>query len=463
PWSQAGTEEGDPVFVVGNPGSTSRLTTVSQLRFERDVTLPLQLDALTRRADVLEQYTEAHPDSAEQYDLRNTYFSMANSIKANRGQLDGLKDPQLIARRQAAQEELLAQAPDSLKPEVREVLQSVREVQQSKQALTPRAEAFAFFGTELGARVFLRGLYGYFYSVLKQRGAPADRLEEIKEQALGFDDWPQAVEEAFLRIRLRELRDALGTDDPTLRRVLQGRTPAGLAADLAANSALTDSASYAQVLEEGYLQSDDPSVPIIDALAPLYFQFAEQQQGLQSREDNLNARLARVRFAVYGPSVPPDASFSPRLADGVVQGYTFNGTRAPAFTTFFGLFNHYYAYGDDSAWDLPDRWLNSPDTFDRSTPLNLVTTNDITGGNSGSPLLNEDLELVGLIFDSNIEALPNQYLYTDRVARAVSVDARGILEALDDVYDADRLVLELTTGRQVSTEAEADAMTAGTR
>jgi hypothetical protein len=449
--------------VVGNPGTTSRLTTVSQLRFERDVTLPLQLDALDRRAAVLEQYIEAHPDSAEQYNLRNTFFSMANTIKASRGQLDGLQDARLIARRRAAQEELLAQAPDSLQPEVREVLQNVREVQQSKKALTPRAKAFAFFGTELGSRVFLRGLYGYFYSVLKQRGAPTDRLEEIKEQALGFDDWPQAVEEAFLRIRLQELQQALGPDDPTVRRALQGRAPAGLAADLAANSALTDSARYAQLLDAGYLKSDDPSVPIIDALAPLYFQFAEQQQGLQSREDNLNARLARVRFAVYGPSVPPDASFSPRLADGVVQGYTVNGTRAPAFTTFFGLYNHYYSYGDGTPWGLPGRWIQAPATFDRSTPLNLVSTNDITGGNSGSPLLNEDLELVGLIFDSNIEALPNEYLYTDQSARAVSVDARGILEALDEIYDADRLVLELTTGRQVPTDAEAEAAVTGTQ
>ena len=459
PWSQSGAQEGDPVFVVGNPGTTSRLTTISQLEFERDVALPLQLDALGRRAEVLEAYIEAHPDSAEQYDLRNTFFSMANTIKASRGQLGGLEDPLLLARRRAAEQQLLAQAPDTLRPEIREVLQSISEVQRSKEAIEPRMRAFSFFGSELGARIFVRGLYGYYYSVLKQRGLPEERLAEIREQALAFDDWPEEVEEAFVRIRLRELERTLGADDPTIRRVLQGRTPAGLAADLVDNSALVDSARYAALLEEGYLRSDDPSVPVIDALAPLYFQFAEQQQGLQSREENLNARLARARFEVYGTTIPPDASFSLRLADGVVQGYEFNGTRAPAFTTYFGLYNHYYAYGDDTPWDLPERWLEAPPSFDRSTPLNLVSTNDITGGNSGSPLLNEDLELVGLIFDSNIEALPNEYLYTDQEARAVSVDARGILEALDHIYDADRIVQEVTTGRVVPTEAEADATT----
>ncbi|MDX1548285.1 MAG: S46 family peptidase, partial [Rhodothermales bacterium] len=133
---------------------------------------------------------------------------------------------------------------------------------------------------------------------------------------------------------------------------------------------------------------------------------------------------------------------------------------APAFTTFYGLYNHHHSHPSDD-WRLPERWLTPPATFDLSTPLNLVTTADITGGNSGSPLLDKDLRLVGLVFDGNIESLPNTYLYTDEAARSIAVDARGILEALDDIYDADRIVLELTTGRLVSSEADADA--AGSR
>ena len=141
----------------------------------------------------------------------------------------------------------------------------------------------------------------------------------------------------------------------------------------------------------------------------------------------------------------------------MVKGYDYNGTKAPPYTTFYGLYNDYYSYKGKEPWELPERWLNPPATFDLSTPFNIVSTADITGGNSGSPLLSKDLEIVGLVFDGNIESLPNTYLYRDTAARTVSVDARGILEALDDIYDADRIVLELTKGQMANTEAEADA------
>jgi hypothetical protein len=158
---------------------------------------------------------------------------------------------------------------------------------------------------------------------------------------------------------------------------------------------------------------------------------------------------------VYGTDVPPDASFSLRLSDGVVRGYNYNGTVAPPYTTFYGMYEHNHAYGPDSEWSLPARWTQPPASFERSTPVNLVSTNDITGGNSGSPLLNENLEVVGLIFDGNIESLAGDFIYLPGRMRAVSVDVRGIQEALDDIYDADRLVHEATEGELVPTESAA--------
>jgi hypothetical protein len=140
----------------------------------------------------------------------------------------------------------------------------------------------------------------------------------------------------------------------------------------------------------------------------------------------------------------------------VVSGYEYNGTRAPVYTTFYGLYDRYYSHGAGSLWDLPERWANAPATFDRSTPMNFVSTADIIGGNSGSPVLNTDLEIVGVVFDGNIESLPGDFIYVPDVNRAVTVDSRGILEALDEIYDADRIVLELTTGTMAATEQEAD-------
>jgi hypothetical protein len=174
-----------------------------------------------------------------------------------------------------------------------------------------------------------------------------------------------------------------------------------------------------------------------------------------ARQDAVAAELGRARFALYGTDVPPDATSSLRLSDGVVQGYAYNGTRAPAYTTFYGMYSHHHAFGDGSEWDLPERWESPPSSFDRSTPVNLVSTNDITGGNSGSPLLSKDLKLIGLIFDGNIESLAGDFIFMPEQMRAVSVDVRGMLEALEEIYDADRLAQEVTGGAFVETEAAA--------
>jgi hypothetical protein len=154
--------------------------------------------------------------------------------------------------------------------------------------------------------------------------------------------------------------------------------------------------------------------------------------------------------------VPPDATFSLRIADGLVTSYEYNGTIAPVFTTFYGIYDRHYSFPGKADWALPEKWQGPPAGLDLSTPMNFVSTADIIGGNSGSPVLDQELEVVGVVFDGNIESLPGDYIYLPEKNRSVTVDVRAILESLDVVYDADRLVLELTTGRLVPTEREAD-------
>jgi hypothetical protein len=286
-------------------------------------------------------------------------------------------------------------------------------------------------------------------------------LADIEKDASEIKDFPRDVEKAFILTRLQELRRYLGPNDPTLRGLLAGRTPDELASFLADSSALADTSGFRTLFTRSYMSSKDASVPVIDALGPLYFTLGQQNDHFSAREDNLNAALARARFEVFGTDVPPDATFSLRLSDGVVGGYAYNGTVAPPVTTFYGLYDHYFTYGKGTDWDLPERWLTPPAEFDMSTPLNLVSTNDITGGNSGSPLLNKNLEIVGLVFDGNIESLPNEYLYSDDRARTISVDARGMMEVLGTIYGANRLVLELRTGQLATTDEEADALLQG--
>ncbi len=445
-WSMKGATAEDVVFVVGNPGSTSRLGSVSQLKFERDYTLVQQVNALSRRAEVLRPLAGMDVSSGDALD--NMWFGISNTLKALTGQLAGLRNDTLIARRSAAEfqirEDLFKS--DSLSALYGALFQELDELQLSKRAEADRMAAFTYFGTSIGSRILTRALYGYYLGNLQRRGyADPKILEEIRKDALALEDIPLEADRAMIKLRLTELTEALGEQDPTIRSLLGGLPIDSLVAGMVGMTALSDSAKFATLLDEGFLTSEDPTVPVISALAPLYFTAQQQAESFKNREDLLVAELASLRFALYGTETPPDASFSLRISDGHVRGYSYNGTRAPAFTTFYGLYDHFYAYRSMSgSWNLPERWQDPPEALNLSTPLNLVSTNDITGGNSGSPLLNQDLEIVGLVFDGNIESLPNVYIFSDRTARTVSVDARAILAALQHVYKAESLVKEIS-------------------
>jgi hypothetical protein len=190
---------------------------------------------------------------------------------------------------------------------------------------------------------------------------------------------------------------------------------------------------------------------------PVLEEFRQGYRPLVAEERELVLDLGRARFEVFGQSVPPDGTSSPRITDGVVQGYEYNGTLAPPYTTFFGLYDRYHSHGPGTWWDLPDRWRTPPAGLDLSTPLNFTSTADTYGGNSGSPAVTPELALVGLNFDRNMEGLSRDFIYLPERGRNVMVDVRAVQAALDHVYDADRIVQELTTGRLFRSEQEADA------
>ncbi len=453
-WSTEGARQGQLVFAVGHPGATQRHLTVSQLEFERDYTLPQRLRLLERRAQILERYIRQQPDSANIYGLRSVYFALKNTIKATKGQLQGLRDPYLLARKRAAERALRdsMMANDSLRNSFGNVFMQLEALQRSKAAAAPQTAAFQFFGTStlLSSHILLRALFGYAHDLMRQRGIVGARLERLRQEALKIRDWPDSVEVGYITARLEELHDYLGSQHPSVQRLLGDRSPADVARDLVARTALKDSVAFARLLREGYLNSGDASVPVIEVLGPLYFTLGQQLDQFEARERFLNARLAALRFAVYGRTVPPDGTGTLRIADGRVEGYSYNGTQAPPFTTFFGMYDRFYSFRGRSSWNLPSRWLTPDKAFERTTPLNLVASTDIAGGSSGSALIDQHLQLVGVVFDSNIEGLAGTYIYMpDRGMRAVAVDSRGVLEALRDLYHADRLVVELTTGALV--------------
>jgi len=445
-WDENGAADGDAVFVVGNPGTTSRLSTVSQLEYTRDYALPASLKIMEDRAAILFEYIEKHPDKADEFDIRNDYFSIRNSLKNEAGQLEGLREGSIMARRARAEEILTSEINknDSLKTIYGSVLGDIERLQASKRASSEKAEVFTqFMNPAMSSRILTRGMYGYFYTLLRQRGAPADVLKEIYDEAASVKSWPPEIEREVIARRIAEFAEYLGPTDPSVKKLQAIGGPEALADSLVASSALADSALFMTLVNANYLNSGDSSVEVINTIAPLYFTLNRQLSAFVDQESSFAARLARARFAVYSEASPPDASFSLRIADGFVSGYEFNGTIAPAFTNFFGMFELTNAHAGREEWELPEIWQNPPEEFDYSTSLNMVSTNDISGGSSGSPLLSKDLKIVGLVFDGNMESLPNQFLYTDVGARTISVDARAILEALEHIYGASRLVAEI--------------------
>jgi hypothetical protein len=460
PIDDDGLEEGDAIFIVGNPGSTSRLQTVAELEYRRDVEDRAVVDFYRSRVEALGSFIEAHPEEAEELDLRNSAFSLENSLKALGGQLRGLEDPVVLARREDT--DRIFQAAIEARPDLNErygsLISRVAELQDEKRELAAAFSTFLAFGSpDFGSSTLFRAFFAFQIMNARQGGTPPEALEGLLEQFRSIPDQPAELDRLLLEARLNDLIRAYGPESEAALAALGGvgMTVEARAQDVISQTQLQDSATAVAAIEGGTFSMADPVMGIMRGVIPAYIEY-QNLFPIFEEEELLAADLGRARFEVYGTDVPPDATFSLRIADGVVSGYDYNGTTAPAFTTIYGLYDRHYSHEGKDEWALPDSWLNPPSTLELSTPMDFVATSDIIGGNSGSPALDQDLEVVGLVFDGNIESLPGDYIYLPELNRSVMVDIRVIIESLDEIYDLDRLVLELTTGSLVATEQEAD-------
>ena len=419
PLSPEGVEAGDLVFVIGNPGRTNRAYTVDQLTFTRDVDLPTTLAFINSRAAALQALLASGVDDPDP--VRSQLFSLLNSQKAIGGRLRGLSDPYILARRQAAEDGFTAAS-----AEAGGLVDEMAEVQAQKTALAPAYRAF---------RYAFNGRYGS--ALLRRALAVATGRDPA-----GITAGP--TEEAYLAAELDALRAYYVETGEPMPKVLQSDAPAS-ARFLLENSSLAGDAPAAS--------GEDVAVLLVREMLPRAQDFQTRYNALVEREGEIAAELGRARYAAFGNTVPPDATFSLRFTDGVVSGYEYNGTQAPPMTTLFGLYDHHYAYceageGSVSAgecdWGLPQNWLDAQERVDLSTPVNFTSTSDTIGGNSGSPVVDEDLRLVGLNFDRTIEGLVRDYLYAPERGRNVMVDTRVVLEALRTVYGLPALADELT-------------------
>jgi len=458
-WSPTGVKDKELIFVSGNPGSTGRLLTMAQLEFLRDVDYPSRLKNYQRRINMLEKFSAESPDNARigQEDL----FLYQNSLKAVTGYLSGLKDDQMMAQKAAEEKKLqtFVLQDAGRRAEFGDPWAALaKSMQVQKQIYLPLTYVERMRGFNAGLAVYARDLV----RGAEQRAKPnGERLREFRESALPsmeeqlFSTAPvyKNLETAELADALAGMQEAMGADDAAVREALNGKTPEEQARYLVENTKLQDVAVRKELWNGGEAAikaSTDPMIVLMRQIEPQALQVRKQYEDeVESVARRDGALLAKVRFAMGGLSEPPDAGFTLRLSYGEVEGYTAGGKNFPYYTTMGGAYQHAAAHGNKPPYQLPESWMTHKGQVKPATPLNFVNTADIIGGNSGSPTLNSKGEVVGIIFDGNIESLPWNFEYSDKVGRSISVDSRGIVEALRAIYGANRVVQELQSGHEV--------------
>ena len=451
-WSTTGPRDEEFVILSGNPGSTARLLTIAQIQYQRDVGNPLQKQVWTSRRDALSHYAGRGPEQARQ--AGSTTRSLNNSLKRLVGQQEGLMNPRMMAKKEAEEKALrgaVAGRPD-LQKAYTDSWDQIGDAYRALPTMAGRIAFSSFTPSRLGT--IASQLVRYAQEMQKPNDKRYDEFRDSKLDSFTFALMSPApiypeMEVAVLEAWLEEGLKTLGPNDPFIKAALGGSTPAAAAKQAVSGSTLANIAlrySFRLGGTDAIAKSDDPMIALARRVEPVIRELrAWNEEHILNVEASAGERIAKARFAVYGKTLPPDANFNLRISFGRVLGYEEDTTLVPYKTTFFGLFDRARSFDEKPPYDLPRRYREGKNKLDLSTPLNFVYTADTIGGNSGSPVINRNGELVGLNFDSNIQKLPNRYWYVDEAegGRAVAVHSAAIIEALKKLYGADRLVREI--------------------
>ena len=453
-WSSNGSKDGDLVFVSGNPGGTSRELTVSQLRFQRDRNYPLILPRLAEYRGQLERFISEGPEQAREAD--EDLFFVANAYKAFWGEQGALLDPEFFGIKVKEEQSLRQKvASDPKLAEDKSAWDDIEQIQQLRSELYIRRSATSNF--------FINsGLLGHAIRLVRaaaERAKPnGERLPEYTDQ--GLVEVQQQIsspipiykdlEELDLAFMLTYVRRDLGADDPFVRKMLGKESPEQLAHRLVTGTHLDDPKVREGLYNGGpaaITASTDPMILFAASIDPDLRTVRKEYEARVDAPTRFAAeRIAKARFAVYGTSIDPDATFTLRLSYGTVKGFTdAQGRAVEPYTTINGLFDRTTGA---PPYSLPQSWISAKSSLNLTTPMNLSTTNDIIGGNSGSPLIDKNAEIIGLVFDGNIFSLGGDYGFDAAKNRTVAVDSRALLEGLRKVYHLNRIVDEIESARR---------------
>ncbi|WP_020472147.1 S46 family peptidase [Zavarzinella formosa] len=455
-WSPAGSQKDELVFVSGHPGRTNRQNTVAELEYLRDYQYPLQLQRLNR----LEVLYSAWGGRSEENHRRvkDDLFGVQNSRKARIGGLGGLLDPKIMARKVADEKRLREFVGKQGSTEAVKAFDTIAECEKLRLKIARDVNILE------GGAGFNSALFGIARTLLRagdELPKPSgERLREFGDARLGSLKFQLlSDEEIYPDLELIKLADSLtylagayGANDSLVEKILAGKSPRERAFELVSGTKVADPAVRKKLFDGGakaVAEAKDPMIELarlIDADARKFRKQFENQ--IEEPKRQAAGAIAKARFALDGTNSYPDATFTLRLAFGTVKGYTEDGKTIEPFTMFDGLYARSKEHKNQSPFDLPALWETRKDKLNLKTPFNFLCTADIIGGNSGSPVVNKNGEVVGLIFDGNIQSLVLDFIFEDQQARAVSVDSRAIIEALRSVYQADSVAEELTSGKR---------------
>jgi hypothetical protein len=449
-WNPKGAGDNELVFVPGHPGSTQRLDTMAQLEFERDMIEPNLLKLIRNRVAVLKQYSTLGAEQERQ--AASNIFGLENGVKAIEGRYEGLLDKSVMAKKQKDEEDFKVRVTSN--PEWRQAYGGAWDAiaEATRKAATRAKEQF-YHSTDSQLGGIGAQIVDYVTEIKKPDGERLSgyheaQLDSLRQRLFSRAPIYPAMEIARMTGALELGVAELGPDDPFIKIVLDGRSPKDAATALVNGTKLADAAFRKTLVDGGeaaVAASGDSMIVMQRKLDPLRRESIKwYEDNVESVEQEAGEKLGKARFAAFGKSTYPDATFTLRLSYGQVQGYPMNGTKAPYKTTFFGLFDRANSFDFEGPFYLPSRYKENRDKLDLATPLDFVTTNDIIGGNSGSPVINRNAEIVGLIFDGNIESLVGDFVYDGTANRAVAVHTGGMTEALRKLYGTGKLVHELT-------------------
>ncbi len=452
-WSETGASDGEFVIASGNPGSTARLLTVAQLKYQRDTGNPLQKKIWETQLFALQTYAKRGAEQDRQ--SNGAIRSLNNSLKRLTGQQEGLTNPRMFARKE--KEELDLKAGLAKNPSLeKEYLPAWAQIEKIYADLPMMAKRRSFSTLSPSRLASIASLLVRYSEEIKKPNAERypefsdARLESFKSNLLSPAPIYTEMEEVLLTAWLEEARKTLGKDDQFIKAALGDSEPSEVVKRAINETKLKDVAERKILFEGGadsIAKSTDPMIMLARRVEPIIRELrAWNEEKIVSVETSAGAKIANARFAVYGRTISPDANFNLRMAYGKVKGYDEDTTLVPYKTTFYGLYDRAESFGEKSPFDLPARWRDGRNKLNLATPFNFPYSADTIGGMSGSPIINRKAEFVGINFDSNIQKLSNRYWYIeeDEGSRAVGVHSAGILEALRKLYEAGDLAKELT-------------------